>query len=92
MDFYENKISFVFFSLWFICFSCSFDVVKGSAEVLYMRRSAAYQAMKRYNIIVLLSEETVAHRQARALERVRICNRNTAQISIDDKDNIYMML
>ncbi|KAG2300905.1 hypothetical protein Bca52824_037377 [Brassica carinata] len=70
----------------------SFDVVKGSAEVLYMRRSAAYQAMKRYNIIVLLSEETVAHRQARALERVRICNRNTAQISIDDKDNIYMML
>ncbi|KAH0925565.1 hypothetical protein HID58_017821, partial [Brassica napus] len=60
----------------------------GSVEVVYMRSSAAYQAMKSY-INVQLAEETVAHRQARALERVWICNQNTAEIFSDAKYNIY---
>ncbi|CAF1928331.1 unnamed protein product [Brassica oleracea var. botrytis] len=50
-----------------------------------MMRSAEYQATKRCNN-VQLAEETVAHCQARALERVRICNQNTAEIFIDDED------
>lgn len=57
------------------------------AEVVYMRRSAAYQAMKRYNN-VHLAVETVAHRQARVLERVQICIQNTAEMFSDDKYNI----
>ncbi|KAH0878610.1 hypothetical protein HID58_066004, partial [Brassica napus] len=40
----------------------------GLAEVVYMMRSAEYQATKRCNN-VQLAEETVAHCQARALER-----------------------
>ncbi|CAN7041695.1 unnamed protein product, partial [Brassica rapa subsp. trilocularis] len=44
-------------------------VVKGLAEVVCMMSSAAYQAKKRCNN-VQLAEETVAHRQAHALERV----------------------
>ncbi|KAF2546659.1 hypothetical protein F2Q70_00021283 [Brassica cretica] len=60
-------------------------VVKGLAEVVYMMRSAEYQATKRCNN-VQLAEETVADRQARDLERVRICNQNTAEIFIDDED------
>ncbi|KAL0814547.1 hypothetical protein Bca101_070990 [Brassica carinata] len=57
----------------------------GLAEVVYMMRSAEYQATKRCNN-VQLAEETVADRQARDLERVRICNQNTAEIFIDDED------
>ncbi|KAF3609664.1 hypothetical protein DY000_02046684 [Brassica cretica] len=57
----------------------------GLAEVVYMMRSAEYQATKRCNN-VQLAEESVADRQARDLERVRICNQNTAEIFIDDED------
>ncbi|CAH8337526.1 unnamed protein product [Eruca vesicaria subsp. sativa] len=42
--------------------------------------------MKSYNN-VQLAEETVAHHQVRALERV--CAQNGADIFIDDKYNIY---
>ncbi|CAN7101377.1 unnamed protein product, partial [Brassica rapa subsp. narinosa] len=77
----------VFFSFFFLSSPLFYVfsvcvVVKGSVEVVYMRSSAAYQAMKSY-INVQLAEETVAHRQARALERVWICNQNTAEIFSD---------
>lgn len=53
-----------------------------------MRRSAAFQAMKRYNN-VQLAEETVGYCQAHALDRVRTCNQNTAEIFGDYKYNTY---
>ncbi|KAG2314625.1 hypothetical protein Bca52824_017747 [Brassica carinata] len=61
---------------------------RGSAEVAYTRRSAAFQSMKRYNN-VQLAEETVGYCQAHALEHVRTCNQNTAEIFGDYKYNTY---
>ncbi|CAF2134198.1 unnamed protein product [Brassica napus] len=53
---------------------CRFITVKaGLGEVVCMMRSAAYQAKKRCNN-VQLAQETVAHRQAHALERLHVKN------------------